>query len=159
MAELDDSSVRVQETLLDLDVKQLISFVGGLKDAGDGVKTPSAADSIRRKTKMRRRPRRRRSPATSPCRSSLADKASDYEDIWGTSPPEEIPAPIYPLQNDDAPDEDSSSNSTLEKITSGGVASDSIVWPDVSATDPVPSQLAGEYTSILELIPVEWLSS
>ena len=149
---MDDSSVKAQETLLDLDVKQLITFVGGLKDAAAGsVKTTNTAESIRRKTKrpvQRRRPRRRKSPATSPCRSSLADKASDYEDIWGTSPPEEIPAPSYPLN--DQLDEDSSSNSTLEKITSMAAGSDPVASPDAPTTAPVAPKLTGEFTSIPE---------
>ena len=137
----------MQETLLDLDVQQLITFVGGLKDAAAAavgsatIPNSAEAESIRRKSKrpaaQRRRPRRRKSPATSPCRSSLADKASDYEDIWGTSPPEEIPAPIYPLNDPMDELNDSSSNSTLEKITSGGAESlpaEPVSLPDAPAS-------------------------
>ena len=101
----------------------------------DRAKEAEEAESnkVSRKTKrplQRRRPRRRRSRSSppdgdersSPCRSSLADKASDYEDIWGTSPTEENPPAMLAAGEDmvlhDQPDEDSSSNSTLEKMTS-----------------------------------------
>ena len=105
---------------------------------------------VRRPVQRRRKPRRRRStaPLSPHCHhSSLADKASDYEDIWGTSPgashdedeDDDIdPRPVVLLANEedtalsDRPEEEeeeeeireddsiskSSSNSTLEKMTS-----------------------------------------
>lgn len=51
--------------------------------------SPPIKRELRRPAQRRRKPRRRRStaPLSPQCHhSSLADKASDYEDIWGTSP-------------------------------------------------------------------------
>ena len=99
----------------------------------------------------RRKPRRRRStaPLSPHCHhSSLADKASDYEDIWGNSPgashdededvedppkpvvlaneedtalsdkPEDEDAEMVEIRDDNISSVSTSSNSTLEKMTS-----------------------------------------
>ncbi|XP_057367843.1 protein sprint-like [Daphnia carinata] len=102
---------------------------------------------IKRHVQRRRKPRRRRStaPLSPQCHhSSLADKASDYEDIWGTSPGashdedadegyDPPPRPVILANEEDTalsdrPEDEichenysatsSSSNSTLEKMTS-----------------------------------------
>lgn len=119
--------------------------------APEVVETLPPKHESRRPVRRRRKPRRRRSsaPLSPQCHhSSLADKASDYEDIWGTSPGashDEDDDPV-PLANEEdvaslsdreeqeeietnvdrmsSSTSSSSSNSTLEKLTSSASSSD-----------------------------------
>lgn len=160
-----DSSLEPESPVSPIDTPSLLKEIVPVIEE----QPPIIKKEVKRHVQRRRKPRRRRStaPLSPHCHhSSLADKASDYEDIWGTSPGashdegedadegyDPPPRPVILANEEDTalsdrPEDEichenysstsSSSNSTLEKMTS--VSPDRRQSPSISSS-PGPESL------------------